>query len=158
MKRTPVPLEDIADVEGFAGAVVRRSIAKRMTQDERDEAVLQGVLILYDLHRVWDRARCASFYEFCTTYLEFRLIDWWRQEMRQRLLAHNLSHTKKRTPVYHGRLSLEQMREEKQDVVYEDEGIAAIEAMVATNGKLRGLDDWEEIERTFSVNGNGAGK
>lgn len=96
-------LEDIRNVESFSATVVRRSIAKRMTQDEIEEAIAEGVALLYQLHETWDPERCESFYDFCTTYLQFRLISWWRKEARQRGLANRNGGGY----TYHHRISLD---------------------------------------------------
>lgn len=101
-----VALEDIRAVRGFSAAVVRR-LHVNLTEEEREEAIGEGVALLYELHGRWDRARCESFYAFCTTYLPLRLIDWWRKEARQANLAHRASDGK--GYVYHARISLDDL-------------------------------------------------
>ena len=104
--KTGTPIEDVRDPRGFSAAVVRR-LSIRLTEAEQEEAVSEGVVLLYELHGRWDPERCASFYAFCTTYLPLRLIDWWRKEMRQANLAHRAPDGK--GYVYHGRVSLDEL-------------------------------------------------
>ena len=99
-------LEDIRAVRGFAAAVVRRMQGKAIDH-EIEEMINEAVALLYELHERWDPERCESFYAFCTTYLPLRLIQWWRREARQALLAHRGPGGK--GYVYLGRVSLDEM-------------------------------------------------
>lgn len=103
-------LEDVQDVERFAATVARR-LLQRAPEDEVQEAAAEGVALLYELHGVWDPERCASFYRYCTTYLQLRLIDWWRKESRQRNLAHRSGDGYE----YMGRVSLDGFVEDLED-------------------------------------------
>lgn len=104
-------LEDIRDVEAFSATVVRRSLAKRMLPEEIEEAIAEGVLLLFELHLKWDRVKTPSFATWCGTMLQLRLTSWWRREMRQRNLAHRVRSSAASTgsdaQVYLGRVSLD---------------------------------------------------
>lgn len=122
--KTKTALEDIRDVEGFAAAVVYRSLGKRgMLRHELEEAVTEGVAIIYALHKeAWKRELCESFYTYCTRYVELRLIDWWRRDQRQRNLSHRRGDWKTASDgeryIYHGRVSLEEL---SHDVAHHDD-------------------------------------
>jgi hypothetical protein len=83
VKLTAVALEDVADVRQYVGKIVARRYGK-LSPDEQDEVSAEAVAIVYALHAKWDRARCPSFANFCSTYVPLRLTDWWRQEMRRK--------------------------------------------------------------------------
>lgn len=72
------PLEDVEDVPTYVGAIVRNRFAS-LPETMRDEACLEGVCIVYELHKRWKPEKCASFRDYLSTYLALRLIDWWRQ-------------------------------------------------------------------------------
>lgn len=82
----PAPLEDIADVRGFAIAVVNKSPLVRngeLTSAERDEVVDEAVALIFELREDWDQARCARFSAYVLTYLPKRLVSWYRVNLRQ---------------------------------------------------------------------------
>jgi hypothetical protein len=79
-------LEDIEDVRRYVAQVVRRRWAQ-LGPSEMEEAVQEGIAIVYRLHAEWRPADCASFANLCSTYLPLRLTDWWRRDMRQRLIC-----------------------------------------------------------------------
>ncbi len=79
-------LEDVRDVQAFAVDVVRRSALVRkgkITGAELEEAQLEAVVLIYELHGDWDPARCARFSAFLLTYLPKRLVSWYRVNLRQ---------------------------------------------------------------------------
>lgn len=81
----PVGLEDVRDIPAFAEWRVSKALGQNghLTAAQRDEAVGEAVVLIYELHGEWDRERCERFSAFLLTYLDRRLISWWRKELRQ---------------------------------------------------------------------------
>lgn len=79
------PLEDIKDIREFVAWRVGKSLGSngKLSGEQREDAVDEGVVIVYELHGDWDPLRCARFSAFCMTYLDRRLISWWRKDLRQ---------------------------------------------------------------------------
>ena len=82
---TPVALEDVRDVREFARWRANIALGKNghMTDDQRDMAAEEALVLIYELYAEWDPARCARFSAFLISYLDRKLIDWWRRELRQ---------------------------------------------------------------------------
>jgi|GEM_PF-4734787 len=100
-------LEDIKDVRRYVAGVVKVRMASHIEAGDEDEAIAAGIEIVYRLHSKWDPKRCASFRDFVSTYLALRLIDWWRQEMRQRNICRRNGKTQEY--IYTGVASLDEM-------------------------------------------------
>lgn len=75
-------LEDIPDVEGFVRWRVSK-LDRNFTEQERADAVAEGMALIYELREHWDPERCPRFSAYALTYLQCRLLDWWRRELRQ---------------------------------------------------------------------------
>jgi hypothetical protein len=99
-------LEDVEDVEKFAAHVARKTLAHsgRLTEAELEEAVDEGIVLLYEIHRIWDPARCERFSALALELLSRRLIDWWRTNLRASGRGRIVGHT----PVYHAMIYLDQ--------------------------------------------------
>lgn len=82
---TPVALEDIKDVREFARWRANVALGRNghLTEDQRDMAAEEALVLIYELYGQWDPARCARFSAFLLTYLDKKLISWWRVELRQ---------------------------------------------------------------------------
>lgn len=86
---------------------VARRLMKNAPFAEIEEAQAAAVEIIYELHTKWDGR--GTFYGYCTKFVQYRLISWWRREMRQRNLAHKIKAADgKESFVYHGRVSLDE--------------------------------------------------
>jgi hypothetical protein len=121
LTEAPIPLEDVADVRGFVIWQVGKSdtLAKGLTTDaEREEAVNEGVAIVYELHGDWDPLRCARFSAFLLTYLPKRLVSWYRINLRQSGRGSWSGSTG--SYKYHGMVSIDAMEAGIEDFDFEE--------------------------------------
>jgi hypothetical protein len=96
------PLGDIEDVPAFVVMIVRQRFkwpapgengngngrlpaehADPSELVELDEVIAEGIAQTYDLYRRWKPERCERFSAYVLAKLPLRLIDWWRQQIRQ---------------------------------------------------------------------------
>jgi hypothetical protein len=77
-------LEDVDDVERFVRWRVEKLFGTgSVLASEIEEAVNEGITIMYELHAIWDPERCPRFSAFCLSLLPRRLISWHRRALRQ---------------------------------------------------------------------------
>src|SRR4029077_8437207 len=72
-------------VEAFAEWQARRVFDQNghMTTLQREEAQRQAVLLIFELHKVWEPKLCPRFSAYLLSNLSNKLISWWRMELRQ---------------------------------------------------------------------------
>src|SRR5207237_1220066 len=83
---TAVALGDVRDVATFVAWQVERlnaSIPDQFRVDELEEAIDEGVVLAYELYAEWDPAKCQRFSAYLLTYLNRRMINWYRKQLRQ---------------------------------------------------------------------------
>lgn len=94
MLATSVALMDIADVEGFVAATLKRS-GIRFTPDEHEDLMAEGLAILYQLAQQWQprmpgHQQDGRFSGYAAMMLPKRLTDAWHKMHRE--------HTRLRSP------------------------------------------------------------
>lgn len=85
VRADPVGLEDVRDVQAFAEWRAGCALGQNghLTEAQREDAAEEALVLIFELHGKWDRAKCARFSAYLLSYLDRALIDWWRRELRQ---------------------------------------------------------------------------
>lgn len=115
-----LPIEDIRDVQGWVRDRVARFFENgaEPTHDEFEEMCDQGILILLEVHRAWEPAKCAVFSKYAMSIFGKRLIDYWRREIASSGRGHTpqTKAGKRLATVYHGTVSLDAAHAPSPDV------------------------------------------
>jgi DNA-directed RNA polymerase specialized sigma24 family protein len=114
-----VALGDVRDVATFVAWQVERlntSVPDQFRVADLEEAIDEGIVLAYELYAEWDPARCEKFSAFLLTYLNRRLISWYRKQLRQS--GHGSWSGSKNTYTSFGRLSYDALTAPDEDGVH----------------------------------------